>query len=257
MTAYQGGKHRLGKKIANVISIVEKDLGYHHLPYVEPFCGMCGVMKNIASMYPKREIYGYDINEDIIEMWKSLQKGWIPPIDCDRKQFEQIKNNREIPSARRGFLGTVACYSNVFMGGYRKSIHQGGRDYIGEAGRSLMKVYELVKNAIFKSSSYENVDVLNKVVYCDPPYMGNKFITPFFQNFDHDKFWEVMRMWSKNTLVFISESTCPLDFKSIWSRDVNVSINRKVRTNTNENIFVHESLFSKLSQESLDNISRM
>ena len=36
--------------------------------------------------------------------------------------------------------------------------------------------------------------------------------------FDHDKFWNVMRVWSKDNLVFISEETAPSDFKCIWKK---------------------------------------
>ena len=253
MTAYQGGKHTLGKKLAKIISMVEIDIGLSHLPYVEPFCGMCGVLKNISKMYPSRVTYAYDLNFDVIEMWKSLQKGWKPPVECDRIQFEQLKKDRHIPSAERGFLGTVACYSNIFMSYYREPVC-GGRDYIGEASRSLMKVYTDVKDCTFSTNSYENVDVEGKVVYCDPPYMGNGFKTNFFQNFDHEKFWGVMRTWSEHCLVFISEATCPPDFKSIWSQNINVSINRKKRTTTNENLFVHISWYEKIGKNVLTTI---
>ena len=246
MVGYQGGKGQLGKKLSIVISNMENNLGLSHLPYVEPFCGMCGVMKNMYNINPHRKMYAYDINPDIIEMWKSAQNGWIPPTECDENQFKNLKTNRHIPSAERGFLGSVACYGNIFMSYYRKPV-DGQKDYIGIGYRSLMKMYPVIKDCNFSNSSYENVDVTNKVVYCDPPYAGNKFKTEFFQTFDHDKFWEIMRIWSENSLVFISEAVSPPDFVSIWSKDISVSVNRQNRTSVNENLFVHESWYDKLN----------
>ena len=69
-------------------------------------------------------MYAYDINPDIIEMWKSAQNGWIPPTECDENQFKKLKTNRNI----RGFLGSVACYGNIFMSYYRKTV-DGQKDY--------------------------------------------------------------------------------------------------------------------------------
>ena len=36
MTAYQGGKKKIGREISEVIKKVEKDLGYDNLDYFEP-----------------------------------------------------------------------------------------------------------------------------------------------------------------------------------------------------------------------------
>ena len=56
-----------------------------------------------------------------------------------------------------------------------------------------------------------------------------------------------MRIWSENSLVFISEAVSPPDFVSIWSKDISVSVNRQNRTSVNENLFVHESWYDKLN----------
>ena len=67
------------------------------------------------------------------------------------------------------------------------------------------------------SSSYDTFNPEGFLIYCDPPYKGNKLgiSTSYFQSFDHSYFWNVMRKWSKNNLVIISESIAPKDFKKI------------------------------------------
>ena len=46
MTTYQGGKKRIGKKIYEVIKLIELDVFKDmKLPYFEPFVGMASVIK--------------------------------------------------------------------------------------------------------------------------------------------------------------------------------------------------------------------
>ncbi len=68
MTAYQGGKKRLAKKIHAVIKVIEEDLlGNELLPYFEPFVGMASVIKEFSD--EDRELYACDANKDLICMW--------------------------------------------------------------------------------------------------------------------------------------------------------------------------------------------
>ena len=50
--SYQGGKQRLGKKIYNII----KNYDDGTLDYLEPFVGICGVMKHMTKGNPLRNI---------------------------------------------------------------------------------------------------------------------------------------------------------------------------------------------------------
>lgn len=55
MTAYHGGKQRLGKKLAEIIvdtslDIVE-DENWEIKGYCEPFCGMLGVYRHIPDFF--------------------------------------------------------------------------------------------------------------------------------------------------------------------------------------------------------------
>ena len=40
------------------------------------------------------------------------------------------------------------------------------------------------------------------LIYCDPPYQHTTGYST--GGFDHDKFWDTMRKWSKNNYIFIS-----------------------------------------------------
>lgn len=258
MTAYQGGKGRLGKRISKIIKEIEIDLNITNSPYIEPFCGMCGVMYHMASSHPRRVLIANDANGDVVEMWKQIQGGWDPPISCSKDEFLHLKeNNRDVPSARRGFLGSVSSYGNIFMGYYRLHLQPSHRDYIREGRTRILKIAENFGDVCFTHGSYEDIDVRGSLVYCDPPYIKNRFKTAHFQEFDHDKFWDVMREWSSESTVVISERTAPDDFRCIWSINRDFSINKQSLTKTVECLFTHESNYSRLSNETIENIKNM
>lgn len=258
MTAYQGGKGRIGKRIACVLRVIENDiLDSSETDYIEPFCGMCGVLFNMA-MGSRRRIVANDTNGDVIEMWKCIQKGWDPPKTCSRSEFDDLKkNDRYIPSAKRGFVGSISSYGNIFMGYYRLHLQPPHRDYIGEGRKRVLSISKYTDKVEFTHGSYENVCVSNSIVYCDPPYIKNKFKTAHFQGFDHVRFWDVMREWSHVAIVVVSERTAPSDFKCIWNIDVNFSINKQTLTKSSECLFVHDSLFDRLSLEAIDTIKHI
>lgn len=256
MTAYQGGKLRLGKKIAAVIAMVEIFFDVSDLTYLEPFCGMCGVLQHVASRNASRKVIASDINGHVIKMWMSLENGWDPPDTCDRQTFESLRHLVE-PSAKKGFLGSIACYGNMFMTHYRLHLEPPHRDYVGEAKKSLLRVYDRVHKAEFKCRTYTNCDVSGHVVYCDPPYKNNKFRTPFFQNFDHDQFWEIMNTWSYSSIVFISERMAPPEFKSIWSQKFEGNISKHKSTQYVEHVFVHKRWYDLINTKTLTQIGKI
>ena len=64
--------------------------------------------------------------------------------------------------------------------------------------------------------------------------------------FDNIEFWELMRKWSKNNLVIISETNAPNDFISIWEKTKTRSICQSKKTrykNTNKTDLIKEKLF--------------
>jgi site-specific DNA-adenine methylase len=97
-------------------------------------------------------------------------------------------------------------------------------------------------------------------IYCDPPYAYTKFPIKYrrdvkhYDVFNNEHFWDVMREWSKNNFVVISEITAPDDFIEIWHQDryrsaaqstkTRFSDKSKTASNTHdtEKLFIHKSL---------------
>lgn len=261
MPAYQGGKSRLGRRIHDVILIIEDDLLNHggdNLPYLEPFVGMGGVMYHFAKD-ADRELYASDKSEDIILMWQALQKGWKPPTKCSEECYNEMKN--ATPSADRAFIGSVASWGGNWFHNYRLKYAPKGKNYLLDGYRGLMKMKPAMDNVTFDSpKSYEKYDPEGMLIYCDPPYFGNKLGNhkSLFRTFNHSKFWETMRKWSKDNIVIVSESSAPHDFKKIWSTESSIVTTAGKRSKKyQDNLYVHNSIFQKISEDAKKAINRV
>jgi len=262
MTVYQGGKKRLGKKIFQRIRELEDayvcellndlELNLTKLPYLEPFVGMCGVARYFAAEKDRTVTLG-DSNKDLVCMWQSVQEGsWTPPSKCSREYYDFLKDNLlsghnvdKKTQADRVFLGCAASYGgNYFSGGFRlNSAAQAKRDYLGEGARSIQALRpSLIQgNTSFKAQDYTEWSPHNSLVYCDPPYLDNKLGPKCFRDFDHTKFWNVVRHWSKDNLVLVSERTAPQDFISVWNAKSTLTVSRKGHSNT-EHLFLYTTV---------------
>jgi site-specific DNA-adenine methylase len=121
-----------------------------------------------------------------------------------------------------------------------------------EGKRGVLSIKADIADVRFlPASSYETHHPTGMTIYADPPYAGNKLggKTGVFQSFNHKEFWHVMRKWSKNNLVVISESRAPSDFKRIWSATSTVALGtgKKAKKYT-DNLYVHENIYRLLSR---------
>lgn len=214
--AYQGGKARIGKEIADQLLRYEAHWGKHNLPYLEPFFGFGGVARWIVPT--GRPVYGSDLNKDIILMWKALQRGWIPPRHVTREQHARLRHAPH--SALRGYVGMVWSYRGGWFNGYN-------RGFRAEAQRQkLLNLASEFRKVHFSFGSYERLKPKGMLIYCDPPYAGTTGFRGAGASFDSQKFWETMRRWSRNNLVIVSEYKAPADFKSIWNKSTLVTFGR-------------------------------
>jgi DNA adenine methylase len=251
MSAYQGGKKRLGKRIYTIIKYIENDFADQRgstecLPYFEPFIGMASIMKHFAEESNCRELYASDANKDLILLWQAIQKGWQPPLHCSLKEYNTLKDSKS--SAKRGFIGIAASYGAIFFSGYRLNYNK-NKNYLKEASDGLLSIAKSMKKVDFIGAhSYNEWAPKGYLIYCDPPYLNNKLKTPYFQGFDHKLFWETMRKWSKNNIVIISEVTAPKDFIKIWSAQSTCNNFEHINKNYVDSLFMHNSLWNKVNK---------
>lgn len=197
---YLGGKSRIAKKIAPY-------LGTGDL-YYEPFLGGGSVYGAVHSSFTKTVVS--DIHLDLILMWQALRDGWTPPDTCFEEEYKKQRN--EQPSPWRGLVGYGQSYGGKWFGGYARGFSNDGvtpRNHLAEANRNNAKIAPFIQD--IRCCSYDEIEPpKGSTVYCDPPYANT---TKYSMDFDHDKFWETMRLWRGNGVrVFVSEYEAPEDF---------------------------------------------
>ena len=188
-----------------------------------------------------RDLYGVDANKDIILMWKAIQNGWNPPSNCSKKEYEMLKSQKS-HSAERGFIGVACSYGGIFFVGYRgnQTFNSNTISSSKRAKGVVTKIGQNLDNVKFSCSDYKSLCPKNMLIYVDPPYIDNKYIQSKYFQFDHEEFWNIIRIWSKNNLVVISERKAPKDFKCIWQDKRNVTQHGKVTKQTEKLFVVHE-----------------
>ncbi len=212
---YFGGKFRVGKHIAEYINSYSNQYN----TYWEPFCGGCWVTKDISFKYK----YVSDNNKYLIALYNALQQEWIPPDKITKEDYKKAKS-LELDDALTGFIGIGCSFSGKWFGGFARDNTE--RNYALNAKRSLLKKIKTMQDVVFASTDYKTLGMSDSVVYCDPPYKGmtNGYITNIF---NHDEFWDIMRKWSKNNKVIVSEYSAPDDFKCVVEFKTKTDIRNK------------------------------
>lgn len=222
MTHYQGGKKRLGKEISEIIYNIsteyEMKCGLQFKGYCEPFCGMLGVYQHIPKLFedrkPSFKFLAGDRNEDLINMWNAVQKGWKPPSSCSKQEYYRLKRSPSSP--KREFIAYAGSFRGVYYGGYDKR-------NIKKQQQNVLDAINSLKSVKFKHGTYDQFSTLkNFIIYCDPPYQGTRhnYVNnrKFQRDFESNKFFNWCEKMSKNNLVFVSEYNAPKDFKLIWKK---------------------------------------
>jgi DNA adenine methylase len=210
MVQYCGGKSKIGKQIANVM---REYTGLKRFDvYIEPFCGMCGVMRHVEA----NDRQASDVFEDLIELWQALQGGYIPPTDHITKEHYQLQKYGPL-GVERTFVGFAASYMGVYYTTYGAKVRQDVQR------RSLLQLAQECADVKFRCVDYTQLRPHGSVIYCDPPYKCHK---GKFKGFDHAQFWDTMREWSRDNIVFVSETEAPAEWQCIWKKEVRNSKKR-------------------------------
>ena len=234
---YLGGKHLIGKKISNFIS---KQCPNNSVEgYLEPFCGSLGVFKYMTDKDYKKYIAN-DIHPDLIEMWKKIQKdSLILPKEITETSYHKYKALKS-PNAMKAVAGFGMSFGGKFFAGFsQKWAGKSGRDFYKEFKISIAKIKPSIqrKNIKFSNKNYDRLNPKNMLIYCDPPYKNTEKYSK--EKFDHDKFWNTMRKWSKNNCVFISEYKAPSDFKAVWTEKKRRTVDKQNNKFAQEKLFVY------------------
>jgi DNA adenine methylase len=232
---YLGGKSKIRKEVSSFLESIRNP----NQVYLEPFVGGGWILQEMSG-----ERIGSDGNIVLIEMYKALQNGWIPPNEVSEELYRKYLIKKHLPDnydPLTAFIGFGCSFGGKWYGGYARP-----RNYALECKSTLLKQLPLIKDVLFKGCDFTSHTPNNQLVYCDPPYQ-NTTSYGAFKGFDHDKFWDVMREWSLTNTVVISEYKAPSDFicvREFFSKmglSSNTENGGKQQELRSEKLFMHES----------------
>ena len=129
---YIGGKFRQSKKLSQHIKCV-----YDGETYIEPFCGSLSTIKYVKN-FIKYGVFS-DVQYQLIKMWTSLKKGWIPPQEISEQLYKEIKNKNDINNPLTAYVGYGLSFGGKYFGGYaRPGIKNYSRKYDIQLYDSIM-----------------------------------------------------------------------------------------------------------------------
>ena len=219
---YLGGKQRLGKHLSPFLHKIWEN-NPQLVGYLEPFCGSLGVLNNMTSIDSKN-IQANDYHSDLIQMWKEVKAGTFNyPSSISEEEYLFAKQLNS-PSAYKAFVGFGMSFGGRFFGAYsQKYLGDKKEDFCKEMVNSLKRTAPKIQNVKFTNKDYRTLKPKNMLVYCDPPYAYTKFPIKYrrdvkkYDVFDNEEFWNIMREWSKQNIVIISELNAPDDFIEVWN----------------------------------------
>lgn len=223
---YFGGKFRTRKQIAEYLESVRDGR-----PYLEPFVGGACVLQELTGV---RE--ASDGCEALITLYKALQGGWEPPTVVTEAMYKEYQAKKDHTDPMTAFVGFGCSFSGKWFGGYAKD--NTGRNYALNAKNSLMCKIAKLQDVIFTHTLYQDLNPKGYLIYCDPPYQSTTLYGAV-GTFDHDEFWDIMRKWSKDNIVVISEYQAPEDFTCVLAMPTHTSI----RDKNNDTVKTVEKLF--------------
>ena len=213
-----GSKARFAKELLPIILKDRKDGQW----YVEPFAGGMNLISEVGG-----NRIANDVHYHLVEMWKALVAGWIPPEQVTKEEYYEVKRLlSEVSPEIGGWVGFNCSYSGKWFDGYAgKTLTKSGtiRDYQLEARNNVLAQVSKMSGVIFTNHSYEEMEIpSNSIVYCDPPYFGTR---KYSSKIDHDNYWNWVRSIStQGHNVFVSEYSAPEDFECIWEKSTKSSI---------------------------------
>lgn len=243
---YMGSKSRIVK---NIVPIIQKYIDDNNIKtYIEPFVGGANVIDKIKC----ETRIGSDINPYLIALLRHVQCGNNLYESVPKDVYDKIRNsynNKDniYEDWEYGNVGFLASYNGRFFdGGYAKSgyekLKNGGtryRDYYRESKDNILS--QDLSGINFICSDYTKLDVSNALIYCDPPYFGQKQYKNSL-SFDYDLFWSYIRKWSKSNIVIVSELVAPDDFKCIWEKSVSRTMKSTDNTmRATEKLFIYNN----------------
>jgi DNA adenine methylase len=184
---WAGGKRKLAPTICDLFT---EEFWSGPGRYFEPFVGGAAVAIEVAKQRSSKELYLSDSNDDLINLYKTVQsepekliaymssQEFCNTSDC----YYRVRSSPEIDLIARA-ARTLFLNATCFNGLYRTNSAGGFNVPFGQLANPdfrktelICELSELLKNAVFSTQNFDEFLKLHQpikgdVVYFDPPYV--------------------------------------------------------------------------------------
>lgn len=213
---YQGGKARLARHLAPHIKATLAERGGR---FVEPFVGGFNIVPALGDAVTWA--FCSDVHPGLIALYLALQRGWTPPAELSRADYDALRATEYWPAPLTAFAAFGCSFGGKEWGGYASGE---GRNYAAESRAALLAKVPHMRRANFLCRPYDQLGHDRPaVVYCDPPYRGTTGYAG--RAFDNDAF----ERWAQNRtalgdIVLVSEFTAPAHWEVLWEKRRSVTL---------------------------------
>lgn len=245
-----GSKNRIAKHLLPFM--VESSDNAGITTWVEPFVGGGNMIDKVPDKFKR---IGYDFNEHVIyAMCDIRDRVEELPESITEDYYKDIRGNN--PEVFNSWLRFVASFGGKFDDGFAREKPESKaamdrgyvRNFVMEAKRNALKQSPKIQGVEFIHSDYKELDIVNSLIYCDPPYANTSGYKT--GEFNHEEFFDWCRlMAAKGNLVFVSEYNAPEDFECVWQGEqkTNFSSSRKKAThNAVEKLYTIKDRYSSI-----------
>jgi len=192
--------------------------------YLETFTGGGSVLLYILQKYQPHVVYANDIDEKLINYYKSVQSEPQTVIDeCldikntfTAESFVDEFKNLDRNKASHFFTANKTSFSGL---NNNYSIQAYTKNFSVSCINKIRDVSNVIQNVNFVNNDFAKledvIDIDGFFIYLDPPYYGNKKIGLYGDNgklhkdFDHEGLFEWVDKHSKNNKVMLSYDDSP------------------------------------------------
>uniref|UniRef100_A0A6C0F959 site-specific DNA-methyltransferase (adenine-specific) n=1 Tax=viral metagenome TaxID=1070528 RepID=A0A6C0F959_9ZZZZ len=218
--AYVGGKAKGSEHIIEILN----NKKYDNLPYLEPFVGYGHILRRVKN---KKSYTASDGNPLVVSLLQGIQDKKKKYPNISREDYYKLKKKLADNSFKRAIAAFCYSYNGKEWGGYTTISSCERRENYPLERKNYYN--QLRQNDVFMQTKithndYKKLNPKGCLIYCDPPYAKTTGYSP---HFNHHEFWDIMRKWSINNHVFISEYNAPKDFKCVAKKSKTQSLNGK------------------------------
>ena len=157
---YQGGKSKIAKQLAEMMSNISSKRERESNCFVSLFCGSCAIEVRLSNNFNR--VICNDNHYYLIELYKALQNGYVPPDYITPEEYQRVKENiNSEPPEYVGFVGFGSSFGGKWFGGYGRSKKPNGelRWHSEESKRALLRDIEYLIDVEFICNDYRGVEL--------------------------------------------------------------------------------------------------